>query len=81
MSLWAIVVRNPGQGLANFLGVTATEAKGVVIVGSNPLARLIARLFKEHDEPVVLIDTNARAVQEAEREDLRAFLNFYASTV
>lgn len=61
--------------LANFLQITATKAKGAVIVGSNPLSRLIARLFKERNESVVLIDTNPEAAKEAEQEDFRVFLN------
>lgn len=63
------------QVVANLLGVTATNAKGAVIVGSNPLARLIARLFQEKDESVVLIDTSADAVKEALEENLQAFLS------
>ncbi|GAB4377630.1 MAG: sodium:proton antiporter [Elainellaceae cyanobacterium] len=63
------------QGVANLLRVTEREATGAVIVGSNPLARLIARLFKERDEPVVLIDTNASALKEAEQEDLQVRLS------
>ncbi len=61
--------------LANFLQITATKAKGALIVGSNPLSRLIARLFKERNESVVLIDTNPEAAKEAEQEDFRVFLN------
>ncbi len=58
------------QWVANSLQVTATAAKGAVIVGSNPLARLIARLFQERDEPVALIDTKAEEVKAAEEENL-----------
>lgn len=68
------------QGMANLLRIAATQAKGAVIVGSNPLARLIARLIQERDESVVLIDTNAAAVKEAEQENLRVFLNSAMNT-
>ncbi|MGK7900646.1 MAG: cation:proton antiporter [Hormoscilla sp.] len=63
------------QLVASLLQVTATGRQGAVIVGSNPLARLIARLFQERSESVVLIDTNAAAVKEAENENLRVFLS------
>ncbi len=58
--------------VANRLRLTAEQAKGAVIVGSNPLARLVARLFKERDEPSVLIDTNPEAIKEAMNEELQA---------
>jgi len=63
------------QLVASLLQVTATGRQGAVIVGSNPLARLIARMFQERDESVVLIDTNAAAVKQAENENLRVFLS------
>lgn len=63
------------QFVANWLHLTSTKATGAVIVGSNPMSRLIARLFKERDESVVLIDTNPQAYQEAQQEELRVFLS------
>lgn len=63
------------QLVASLLQVTASQRQGAVIVGSNPLARLIARLFQERSESVVLIDTNAAAVKQAENENLRVFLS------
>ncbi|MDJ0714173.1 MAG: cation:proton antiporter [Prochloraceae cyanobacterium] len=63
------------QALANILNLSAAKLKGAVIVGSNPLARLIGRLLQERDQSVVLIDTNAQAVKEAQQENLQVFLN------
>lgn len=63
------------QLVANWLQLTSTKAKGAVIVGSNPLSRLIARLFKEHQESVVLIDTNPEAYEEAKQEGLQVLLS------
>ncbi|MCS7226413.1 MAG: cation:proton antiporter [Gloeomargarita sp. SKYB31] len=60
------------QGMARLLGVRSERVNGVVIVGSNPLGRLLARLFQEHGEPVVLIDTNREDCRAALRENLRA---------
>ncbi len=48
-------------------------ATGAVIIGCNPLSRLIARLFQERGESVVLIDTDPEACQKAEAENLRVF--------
>jgi Trk K+ transport system NAD-binding subunit len=46
---------------------------GAVIIGCNPLSRLIARLFQERGESVVLIDTDPEACKKAEQENLRVF--------
>ncbi|NER00269.1 MAG: sodium:proton antiporter, partial [Cyanothece sp. SIO2G6] len=61
------------QWVANLLQVNATNAKGAVIVGSNPLARLIARLFQDRNEPVVFIETKAEEVKAAEAENFTVF--------
>ncbi len=58
--------------VAQLLQVTSNQATGAVIVGCNPLSRLLARLFQDRGESVVLIDTDAEACQEAERENLTA---------
>jgi Trk K+ transport system NAD-binding subunit len=60
--------------VAQWLKITSKEATGVVIVGCNPLSRLIARLFQERDESVVIIDTDAEACRVGEEENLRVFL-------
>ncbi|MEG3901520.1 cation:proton antiporter [Microcoleus sp. B4-C5] len=61
--------------MAQLLGVTSKSATGAAIVGSNPLSRLIARLFQERGESVAIIDTNPEACAQAEREGLRVFLS------
>jgi NhaP-type Na+/H+ or K+/H+ antiporter len=61
------------QWVARLLRVTSIEATGVVIVGCHSLSRLIARLFQERGEPVVLIDTDAEACQIAEAEGFQVF--------
>jgi NhaP-type Na+/H+ or K+/H+ antiporter len=61
--------------MAQLLGVTSKSATGAVIVGSNPLSRLIARLFQERGESVAIIDTNPEACELAEREGVRVFLS------
>ena len=61
--------------IAQLLGVTSKSATGAAIVGSNPLSRLIARLFQERGESVAIIDTNPEACEQAEKEGLRVFLS------
>ena len=59
--------------IANWLKITSSQATGAVIVGCNPLGRLIARLFQEQGESVVLIDIDPEACQKAEQENLPVF--------
>jgi NhaP-type Na+/H+ or K+/H+ antiporter len=59
--------------IAQLLRVKSTEATGAIIVGCNPISRLIARLFQEQGESVVLIDTDAEACRAAERENIKVF--------
>jgi NhaP-type Na+/H+ or K+/H+ antiporter len=59
--------------VARWLNITSSQATGAVIVGCNPLSRLIARLFQESGESVVLIDTDPEACQKAEEENLPVF--------
>ncbi|MEG4444298.1 cation:proton antiporter [Microcoleus sp. AT9_B5] len=61
--------------MAQLLGITSKSVTGAAIVGSNPLSRLIARLFQERGESVAIIDTNPEACAQAEREGLRVFLS------
>lgn len=60
--------------IANLLQLNRfSGATGAVIIGCNPLSRLIARLFQERGESVVLIDTDPEACQKAQQENLRVF--------
>ncbi|MBE9263612.1 cation:proton antiporter [Microcystis sp. LEGE 00066] len=56
--------------VAKGLKITSSAATGAVIVGCNPLGCLIGCLFQEQGENVVLIDTDARACQQAKEEGL-----------
>ncbi len=58
--------------VARLLGITSDEATGAVIVGSNPLSRLMARLLMEQGESAALIDTDLKACREAELQGLTA---------
>ncbi|MBF2067898.1 MAG: cation:proton antiporter [Calothrix sp. C42_A2020_038] len=57
--------------VANLLQITSKEAKGAVIVGCSPLSLLIARLFQQRGEEIVMIDTDPASCQAAEAENLK----------
>ncbi|MDJ0555389.1 MAG: cation:proton antiporter [Microcoleaceae cyanobacterium MO_207.B10] len=59
--------------VAQMLGITSSAAKGAVIVGSNPLSRLIGRIFKDRGESVVIIDTDEEACEQAEKDGLQVY--------
>lgn len=59
--------------IADWLQIKSTEATGAVIVGCNPLSLLIARLFQERGESVVMFDTDPVAYQQAIAQNLRVF--------
>jgi Trk K+ transport system NAD-binding subunit len=61
--------------IAQALGITSDQASGVVIVGSNPLSRLVARLFQDRNESVVIIDTDEAACRLAEDQKIHTFLS------
>lgn len=61
--------------VADWFQITSYEATGVVIVGCNPLSLLIARLFQERGESVVMIDTDPEACKQAEAAGFRVFLS------
>ena len=56
--------------VARWLGITASSATGAIIVGCNPLGRLLGRIIQEKGESVVLIDTDPEACQKAQEQNL-----------
>jgi NhaP-type Na+/H+ or K+/H+ antiporter len=61
--------------IANLLQISSKQATGMVIVGCNPLSLLIARLFQQRGEDVVMIDTDPKCTQAAEAENLRVIIS------
>lgn len=59
--------------VAKLLQITSSNAKGAVIVGSTPLSRLVARLFQEQGESVVIVDTDAKACEAAKAVNLEVY--------
>ncbi|MCW6035644.1 cation:proton antiporter [Spirulina subsalsa FACHB-351] len=56
--------------VAKGLKITSQEATGAVIIGCNPLGRLVGRLFQESGQSVVMIDTDPEACEIAQEENL-----------
>jgi NhaP-type Na+/H+ or K+/H+ antiporter len=61
--------------VARWLGLTKANAVGAVIVGCSPLSLLIARLIKDYGDPVVLIDTNELARDDAAKEGIDVLIS------
>lgn len=59
--------------VAQILRITSSTATGAVIVGSNPISRLIGQMFQERNESVVIIDTDSEACEQAKNEGLRVY--------
>ncbi|MDR9404008.1 MAG: cation:proton antiporter [Halothece sp. Uz-M2-17] len=56
--------------VARWLNLTSEGAKGAVIIGCNPLGRLVGELFQQEGESVVMIDTDSEACELAEAANL-----------
>ncbi|MGK7887977.1 MAG: cation:proton antiporter, partial [Leptolyngbyaceae cyanobacterium] len=61
--------------VARWLKITSNQATGAVIVGCNPISRLIARLLQDQNESVVLIDTDEEACRLAEADGFTVFIS------
>lgn len=59
--------------MARWLNISSSNATGAVIVGSNPLSRLVARLFQDEGESVVIVDTDAEACDAAKAANLEVY--------
>ncbi|MDF5720700.1 MAG: cation:proton antiporter [Rhizonema sp. PD37] len=57
--------------IAKWLQITSLDATGAVIVGCNPLSLLIAQLFQQRGEAVVMIDTDPKSRALAEAQNIR----------
>ena len=61
--------------VARGLGLTKADAVGAVVVGCSPLTVLLARLIRDHGDPVVLIDTNPTACEAATQEGIEVLIS------
>jgi len=61
--------------VAKLLGLTQGDISGLVIVGSNPIGILVARLFQANGQRVAVIDTNAELCKQATEYDIPAYVS------
>ncbi|BBC23135.1 cation:proton antiporter [Pseudanabaena sp. ABRG5-3] len=61
--------------VAKLLGLNQGDISGLVIVGSNPIGILVARLFQANGQRVSLIDTNAELCKQAAEYGIPAFVS------
>jgi len=59
--------------LAKLLGVAEPPEFGFLILGANPIARMIGKELKKHEVPVMLADTNWENVRQARMENLQVY--------
>lgn len=59
--------------LAHWLGVAQPAEFGFLILGANPVARMIGQVLQKHEVPVVLADTNWENVRQARMENLQVY--------
>ncbi len=56
--------------VAKFLQINSSERKGAVIIGCNPLGRMLGKLFQNQGESVLLVDTDENACNQAKKDNL-----------
>ncbi|WP_223786836.1 cation:proton antiporter [Marinicella meishanensis] len=59
--------------LANKLGVSSSEAKGILMVGSNPVAIAIAQALNSHGFECMVSDSHWRYIREARMKDIKTY--------
>jgi len=69
--MMTVVIQGLTAGwVAKWLNLTSEGVKGAVIIGCNPLGRLLGELFQQEGESVVMIDTDPQACELAEQANL-----------
>ncbi|HDZ36987.1 MAG TPA: sodium:proton antiporter [Marinobacter sp.] len=59
--------------IARLLNVTEPAEFGFLILGANPVARMIGQALKKHEVPVTLADTNWENVRQARMDNLKVY--------
>lgn len=65
--------------LAKKLGVANPEAKGILLVGSNPVAIAIAKALNKHGFECMVSDSHWRYIKEARMNDIKTYYGNVAS--
>ena len=61
--------------VAKLLGLNKPDISGLVVVGSNPIGILVARLFQANGQRVAIIDTSAELCKQAAEYNIPAFVS------
>lgn len=61
--------------VAKLLGLNQPDISGIVIVGSNAIGIVVARLFQANGQRVALVDTSAELCKQAAAYDIPAFVS------
>jgi len=59
--------------MASLLGVSNIKTDGILFVGANKAARLLAKYLNDHGREVVLLDSNASNISKSHELGLKAF--------
>jgi CPA1 family monovalent cation:H+ antiporter len=59
--------------LANKLGVASSESKGILMVGSNPVAVALAEVLNKHGFDCLLTDSHWRYIKDARMKDIKTY--------
>ncbi|TDR23688.1 sodium/proton antiporter (CPA1 family) [Marinicella litoralis] len=59
--------------LAKKLGVSSAESKGILMVGSNPVAVAIAEVLNKHGFDCLLTDSHWRYIKDARMKDIKTY--------
>ncbi len=59
--------------IASLLGVTLEASNGILVVGANKAARIIAKYLADNGRHVVLVDSNEKNIEKARQMGLEAF--------
>ncbi|MEM8907154.1 MAG: cation:proton antiporter, partial [Bacteroidota bacterium] len=74
-----LLIALTARPVARLLKVIQESSDGILIVGSNAAARLIAQYLQDHQHHIVLVDSNERNIERAHENGLEAFQsNIYA---
>ncbi len=56
--------------IARFLRITSAESSGVLIIGANPLSKLLGKLMRERGESILILDSDQEALETAAKDDI-----------
>ncbi len=78
--LGTVILNATTAGLvARWLGVLLTRSNGILMIGAHRAARIIAKYLKDHDQHVVLVDSNSSNIEKCSEIGLNGYIvNIYS---